>query len=198
MAEHEKLGGSKIENLELNAHEQAEINGNALKNLTEKEKQHNSRESETSIRHDVEKSYEQKELSRNMEATPNKRANRPKTPTYTKKAPKQLKKQAYKKTLHEIQHDMNPAERTFSKVIHNPVVEKTSEVTGATVARPMALFTGALTSLIIVGLLYVITKWQGYELSGFEWIGSYIVGWVLGLIIDWIRVAILGKRAGPA
>ena len=93
---------------------------------------------------------------------------------------------------------MNPAERTFSKVIHNPVVEKTSEVAGATVARPAALLMGSLSALVLTAIVYIISKTYGYTLSGSEWIFTFIVGWAIGLIIDWVRVALLGKRAGPA
>jgi uncharacterized membrane protein AbrB (regulator of aidB expression) len=93
---------------------------------------------------------------------------------------------------------MNPAERAFSKVIHNPVIEATSEAAGKTVARPAALLAGSLAALILTTVVYVTAKYYGYALSGFEWIATFILGWAIGLIIDWIRVEILGQKAGPA
>jgi uncharacterized membrane protein AbrB (regulator of aidB expression) len=93
---------------------------------------------------------------------------------------------------------MSPAERTFSKVIHNPVIEAISEAAGKTVARPAALLAGSLSALILTAVIYVIAKHYGYVLSGFEWIITFIIGWSIGLIIDWVRVEILGKKAGPA
>jgi uncharacterized membrane protein AbrB (regulator of aidB expression) len=140
----------------------------------------------------------QAEFAKGQEDRGNKKAARAKTPSFTKKATKNERKVAYKKTLKSIQKDMNPASRTFSKVIHNPVVEKTSEVVGNTVARPVPIFTGALSALILTAVVYLVAKHYGYLLSGFEWIATFIVGWVIGLLIDWIRVAILGKKAGPA
>ena len=57
-------------------------------------------------------------------------------------------KASYKKTMKETQAHMKPAERSFSKVIHNPAVEKTSEVLGSTVARPNAILMGSLFAFL--------------------------------------------------
>lgn len=67
-----------------------------------------------------------------------------------------------------------------------------------TMARPAAILAGSLSALIVTSAIYIIAKTYGYVLSGSEWIFAFFVGWAIGLIIDWIRVALLGKRAGPA
>ena len=196
MADNEKLGGSQIENLNTLSEGSDKI-AEALRNKTEREITHeNKAEKLENARHETEAV---------LEAVGGKRGNKtvqPKqslpTPQITKKATKKQKEAEYKKTLKTIQKDMNPAERTFSKVIHNPVVEKTSEVAGATVARPAALLMGSLSALVLTAIVYIISKTYGYTLSGSEWIFTFIVGWAIGLIIDWVRVALLGKRAGPA
>jgi hypothetical protein len=115
-----------------------------------------------------------------------------------KKAPKKLKKEKYRETLRDARAEMSVPERSFSRVVHNPVIEKTSEVAGSTIARPNALLFGSLASLILVAAAYLVAKYYGFTLSGFEWIGAYLLGWAIGLIVDWVRVALLNKRAGPA
>ncbi|MES2876720.1 MAG: hypothetical protein V4678_04610 [Patescibacteria group bacterium] len=104
-------------------------------------------------------------------------------------------KASYKKTMKETQAHMKPAERTFSKVIHNPVVEKTSEVAGSTVARPNAILAGSLTAFLFTLGIYTLAKYYGYPLSGFETIAAFIIGWIVGLLFDYLRVMVTGKKA---
>jgi hypothetical protein len=108
---------------------------------------------------------------------------------------KKEKKASYQKHMKTLQAELPPAQRAFSKVIHNPIVEKTSEVVGSTVARPNAILAGALFAFFAVLAVYLVAKHYGYELSGFETIGAFIVGWVFGILYDFFRVMITGKKA---
>lgn len=105
------------------------------------------------------------------------------------------KQAAYKKTMKQIQSEMTPTARTFSKVIHNPVIEKTSDAVGGTLARPNAVLAGSLSAFLLVTAVYVIARHYGYPLSGFETIAAFIVGWILGLIYDYVRLMALGRRS---
>lgn len=102
---------------------------------------------------------------------------------------------SYKHHMKQLQSELKPTQRAFSKVIHNPVVEKTSEVVGSTIARPNAVLAGAVVAFILVLAVYVVAKFYGYQLSGFETIGAFIVGWVLGILYDFFKVMITGKKA---
>ena len=102
---------------------------------------------------------------------------------------------SYKHHMKQLQKELPPAQRAFSKVIHNPVVEKTSEVVGSTIARPNAILSGAFVAFVLVLGVYLVSKYYGYTLSGFESIGAFIVGWVLGLLYDFFKVMITGKKA---
>lgn len=104
-------------------------------------------------------------------------------------------KASYKKTMKETQAHMKPAERTFSKVIHNPAVEKTSEAVGSTVARPNAILAGSVSAFLLTLGVYVLAKYYGYPLSGFETIAAFVLGWAIGLLFDYLRVMITGKKA---
>ncbi len=104
-------------------------------------------------------------------------------------------KASYKKTMKETQAQMSAPSRAFSKTIHNPVVEKTSEVVGSTIARPNAILAGSMSAFILTLVIYLVAKYYGYPLSGFETIAAFILGWAIGLLIDYLRVMITGKRA---
>lgn len=103
---------------------------------------------------------------------------------------KQARDKAYKDILRHTQAEMKPAARNFSKVIHQPVVEKASAAAGSTVARPNAILFGALFALILSGGVYIIAKYYGYTLSGFETIAAFAIGWVFGMLVDFVRVAL--------
>ncbi|MFZ1250406.1 MAG: hypothetical protein WAR37_03105 [Candidatus Microsaccharimonas sp.] len=102
---------------------------------------------------------------------------------------------SYKRHVKQLQSELKPSQRAFSKVIHNPVIEKTSEAVGNTVARPNAILAGAMVAFFLVLAVYLVAKFYGYPLSGFETIGAFIVGWVLGILYDFFKVMITGKKA---
>lgn len=102
---------------------------------------------------------------------------------------------SYNHHMKKLQEELPPVQRGFSKLIHNPAVEKTSEAVGSTIARPNAILAGAIVAFFAVLVVYLTAKHYGYVLSGFETIGAFIVGWVLGILYDFFRVMITGKKA---
>lgn len=107
---------------------------------------------------------------------------------------KKQKNESFKKTMKHVQSELPPSSRAFSKVIHAKGVEQTSEVLGATIARPNAILAGAVCAFLLTLGLYVLAKNIGYKLSGFETIGAFIVGWILGVTYDYLRVMITGNK----
>jgi hypothetical protein len=108
---------------------------------------------------------------------------------------KKEREASYKHHMQQLQSELSPGQRAFSKFIHNPVVEKTSEAIGNTIARPNAVLAGAVVAFILVLAVYVIARFYGYTLSGFETIGAFIAGWLLGIMYDFFKVMITGKKA---
>ena len=108
---------------------------------------------------------------------------------------KKEQKASYTQHMKKLQAELPPVQRGFSKIIHNPVVEKTSEAIGSTIARPNAILAGAVVAFFAVLIVYLTAKHFGYVLSGFETIGAFIVGWVLGVLYDFFRVMITGKKS---
>lgn len=131
------------------------------------------------------------EEERKLEQEQAEAAKREKAPKPVTKADKEA---SYKQTMKQVRSEMSAPSRTFSKVIHNPAVEKTSDALGNTVARPNLIIAGALGTLILTGIIYMVAKSYGYRLSGFEAIGAFILGWVIGAIIEYARVAFKNGR----
>lgn len=107
---------------------------------------------------------------------------------------KKEKEASFKRQMKDIQAVQPPINRAFSKLIHNKAVEKASDVVGSTVARPNAILAGSVAVFSLTLTIYVIAKNIGYQLSGSETIASFIVGWTIGLVYDYLRVVITGKK----
>jgi hypothetical protein len=107
---------------------------------------------------------------------------------------KKDKDASFKKHMKQVQAEMSAPQRVFSKFIHAKAIEKTSEVVGATVARPNAILSGAIVAFVLVLAVYLLAKNLGYVLSGFETIGAFIIGWAIGVLYDYFRVMITGKK----
>src|SRR5690606_6283914 len=102
--------------------------------------------------------------------------------------------QAYDSIMTDARSHMTPAGRSFSKVIHNPVVESTSNVVGATIARPNAILAGSFMAFIVVLGVFLVARYYGYPLSGSESIVAFAGGWMLGIVFDYLRTMISGRH----
>lgn len=100
---------------------------------------------------------------------------------------------SFKKVMTPVQSQMSGPSRAFSKFIHARPIEKASEVVGNTVARPNALLSGAIFAFLFTVGIYLWAKNAGYPLSGFETIAAFIIGYLVGIILDFIRITITGK-----
>lgn len=124
-------------------------------------------------------------------------AERKKAPSSTTKRRGISKKErdaSFQQRMKGVQKEMSAPERAFSKFIHSKPVEKVSEAVGSTVARPNAILSGAVIAFIAVLAVYLTAKYFGYPLSGFETIGAFIIGWIIGLLYDFFKVMVTGKR----
>lgn len=106
---------------------------------------------------------------------------------------KQLTRE-FNHTIHHIQDEMPPSQKAFSKFIHIPTIEKTSDILSITVARPNALLAGSVCAFALTLGVYLFAKSVGYTLSGFEPIAAFITGWLVGMLYDYLRIMITGKR----
>lgn len=103
------------------------------------------------------------------------------------------RKASFNKTMADIRFEMTESQRLGSKIIHNEIIEKVSEVAGKTLFRPLPILFGGLFAFIFSLVIYFIAKNIGFELSGFESILGFLVGWTVGIVIDYLRVISLGR-----
>lgn len=107
---------------------------------------------------------------------------------------KKQENESFKKQMKDVQQQLPTTSRVFSKFVHNKFVEKTSEIVGSTIVRPNAVLAGAFFAFVLTLAIYVVSKNVGYKLSGFESIGAFVVGWTIGIIYDYLRIIITGKK----
>lgn len=98
---------------------------------------------------------------------------------------RQEKTRSFNTTMHHVRKDLSPTERTLSKVMHQPVVERVSEVAGKTVSRPSGIIGATLGALIGLTFVFGIAKYSGFELSGSEMPLLLVGGFALGLFLEW-------------
>lgn len=109
-----------------------------------------------------------------------------------KRVTAQEKLAAYKETMGRIRQEMSTPGQAFSKFIHNGGVEKASDAIAKSLARPNAILSGSTCALILVSFVYIVAKIFGYPLSGFETIGAFVFGWIIGIIYDYARMMLHG------
>lgn len=118
-----------------------------------------------------------------------------KTPAKAQREVENNKRGSYVATMMQARSHMNGFSRVFSKIIHYRPIELLSDVLGATIARPMAILCGGIVAFAISLLAYAVAKYYGYSLSGTETIAGFVLGWCIGIIIDYTHLLIRGKRS---
>lgn len=101
---------------------------------------------------------------------------------------------SFKKQMDGIQDDLSPSEKTFSKFIHHRTIESISDWSAATIARPNALLGASIAAFISVTAVYLLAKYIGFRLSGFEIILAFIIGWFIGMLYDYFKILAGGRR----
>lgn len=100
------------------------------------------------------------------------------------------KAHSFATTMHHVRRELSSPERTFSKLIHQPIIEKTSEVAGKTIARPSGIVGATIAACIGLLSIYSIAQFAGFSLSGSEMPLLLAIGFVLGLIGEWAYKAV--------
>lgn len=111
------------------------------------------------------------------------------------KLKKHYKKTAFNRTMTQVYTYTSPAQQRFSKLLHLRAVEQVTDFIGSTIARPVPLIFGSLGVIVMVGSMYIIAKQYGYTLSGSEPLFAFGFGWALGMVVDYARLLVRGKRS---
>ncbi len=159
----EKLRQNDAEKLKLN-HEEHNNKGEKLKDLTEKA------HAEAAKAEDINKRHLKHDQNHDK--------------AHAHHASDGFASYSAKQTLNRVRKHLKPAERNFSKVLHNQTVDTVSNVAGATVARPSGLMWGGVFSLLSSLILYIMARHYGFEYSFFVGIIFFVGGFALGLLLE--------------
>lgn len=162
----------------------------ALKQKAEADNEaHTDEEMLESIKHDVESKAVSKEDFKHSEAG-NGAENTP-AATYVSR---ELKQMGFRRTLTNARMHMRAPSRTFSKAIHQPVVEKISEIAAPTIARPSGILGGGIFSLVGSSILLYVTKHYGYHYNYFVFFLLFVGGFIVGMIVELLIRAVMRGR----
>ena len=190
MANNERLGAqyeSEVPAAELEAarQEQQEKLNESRERAVEKEPQQNS---EKLAQEAKEKANSAEKERTTAERAPNKERRK------DGPIPQKERDASFTHMMSSIQQDMSAPSRVFSKLIHNKTVDRVSSAVGSTVARPNAILSGSICAFIFTLAIFLVARYYGYPLSGTETIAGFTLGWMVGLIYDYIRLEVTGGK----
>jgi acetyl-CoA carboxylase beta subunit len=107
---------------------------------------------------------------------------------------KDLKADAYKKSLRHIRTSLRRPERAFSRIVHNQTIETISSGAAKTVARPSAFLGGSMGALVGSATLLYMSKQYGFTYNYTVLLVLFTGGFIVGLIVE-LLVRLLFKRA---
>lgn|GEM_PF-6293531 len=108
---------------------------------------------------------------------------------------KRKKQQVYQKTMQDVQRNLSPAQRRFSKFAHARPVEFVSEVLEETILRPSFIWGGVIGAFILGGGVYITARVIGFELSGSEFTLGLLLGGLIGFVLERLIGLFRHKRA---
>jgi hypothetical protein len=97
---------------------------------------------------------------------------------------RELKDDAYRRSIQKAQTQLSAPDRALSKVIHQPTVELISNVTAQTVGRPSGLFMGGLLALISSSLLLYMARNYGFSYNYAVMLLGFLGGFIVGVVIE--------------
>jgi hypothetical protein len=103
---------------------------------------------------------------------------------------KEYRDLAFKQLMGKVRHHLTPTEKLTSKVMHQPLVERVSEVGAKTVARPSGVLVGSIFSFVASLVTYFFAKQNGYDMTYGIFAVSFVGGFLLGLVIEFSYKAI--------
>ena len=106
----------------------------------------------------------------------------------------ELRAHGYTETLRKVRRHLTRSEKSLSKIVHQPVIEKASELGSKTVARPSGILIGAILSFTGSLIAYILTKQYGYALPNSIFTILFIGGFVVGIVGEFAYKAIIGLR----
>jgi len=101
---------------------------------------------------------------------------------------REVRAHTYKHNMQRVRRHLSAPDKVLSKMIHNPIVDKVSEVSGKTVARPSGMLGGGLCAFLATSILVSYTRHNGvtynYGVFIVFFVGGYLVGMTIELLLS--------------
>ncbi len=97
---------------------------------------------------------------------------------------RELKSDAYNKTISKVRSNLAPLERSFSKLIHHKMLEPISEAGSKTVARPSGILGGGIVALIGSTVVLYMAKRYGFQYNLSIFFILLGAGFIAGLLAE--------------
>lgn len=108
---------------------------------------------------------------------------------------KELKADAYKKTLGRVRSQLSAPDRVLSKIIHQPTIEAASNVAAKTVARPSSFLGGSLGALIGSAVLVYLSRHNGFEYNYLAFFILFGGGYVAGALVELVYKLLFRRKS---
>jgi hypothetical protein len=166
-------------------HEQIPVDSPETTSTAKKERLHKSPERESKAAEESRRIIEKEARSNNESAKDAKEDNT--RPNYITK---EDKAHSFNSVMSHARQDLSKPERALSKFMHQPAVEKVSDIAGKTIARPSGAIGAAVFASAGIFIVYLLAKRIGFTLSGSEAPILVAVGFITGLLVEWAYKAI--------
>ena len=92
---------------------------------------------------------------------------------------------SFKQTMTDVRAKLSKTEQRFSKVIHQPVVEKVSDAASKSLGRSSLLLGGFMATFIGSMVIYTNARTNGYGVSNLTFlIVLFVIGAIIGLVLE--------------
>jgi hypothetical protein len=99
---------------------------------------------------------------------------------------RELKQVTLQRELTQIRRHLSAPERQLSKIIHQPVVRKVSEVSGKTVSRPSGMLGGGILAFLGSSSYLYLAKHQGFKYNYAVFLALFLGGFFVGVALELI------------
>lgn len=91
---------------------------------------------------------------------------------------------SYRATMNDMQEELTPGERAWSRIIHSPVGSCIGKLFASVLLRPRSLITGAALALITLFATYLSAFIYHTPFNATESLVAFGFGWCIGLLYD--------------
>ncbi len=100
--------------------------------------------------------------------------------------PQEVAKFQAKQNLKNVRKDLGTTDRIISKIIHSPVLDKLSEKSSSSVARPSGILGGSILAFLGSLSYLIFVKYVGITYNYLFFFGFFIIGFIVGIFIEFI------------